>query len=160
MANPETGMNIMNADELAPKSPLRLLPGVVAVALQWLVWFVLPLVVRDTMLYSVIGGVVGGLVVLVWWLFFSRAPWAEGVGAIVLMVVALFATKWIVHESIANAGRGKLLPIFGIPVLSLALVSWAAATRRLSIGLRRSSMVGAILLACGVFTLVRTGGMT
>src|SRR5262249_4589932 len=34
------------------------------------------------------------------------------------------------------------------------------ATRRLSSVPRRSSMVGAILLACGVFALVRTGGMT
>src|SRR5262249_10120742 len=160
MANPETGMNIMNADEPAPKKPLRLLPGVVAVALQWLVWFVVPIVVPDSILYAVIGGVAGGLVVLGWWLFFSRAPWSERVGAIVLMVVALFETQRIAHESIANAGRGKLLPIFAIPVLSLALVSWAVATRRLSSVPRRSSMVGAILLACGVFALVRTGWMT
>ena len=95
-----------------------------------------------------------------WWLFFSRAPWLERVGALVLMPVAVFATKPIVHPSIANAGMGKLLPIFSIPVLSLALVAWAAASRGLSSGARRASMVGAILLGCGVFALVRTGGIT
>ncbi len=55
---------------------------------------------------------------------------------------------------------GKLLPIFSIPVLSLALVIWAAASRGLSTGARRASMVGAILLGCSVFALVRTGGIT
>ena len=50
--------------------------------------------------------------------------------------------------------------IYAIPVLSLALVAWAVASRRLSDGPRRASMVAAILLACGVWTLVRTDGIT
>jgi outer membrane protein assembly factor BamB len=127
---------------------------------QWLAWFVLPVFFPEAGMYGLIGGVFGGLVIVVWWLFFSRAPWSERVGAIALMVVALLATKLIVHESIANAGMGVMLFIFAIPVLSLALVSWAVATRRLSSGPRRASMAAAILLACGVFTLVRTGGIT
>ena len=53
-----------------------------------------------------------------------------------------------------------MFPIYAIPVLSLALVAWAVASRRLSNGPRRASMVAAILLACGVFTLLRTGGIT
>jgi outer membrane protein assembly factor BamB len=81
-------------------------------------------------------------------------------GAIVLMIAGVLATKLIVHKSIANAGMGMMLPIFSIPVLSLALVAWAAATRRLSSGPRRASMVATILVACGVFTLVRTGGVS
>src|SRR5437588_625159 len=57
--------------------------------------------------------------------------------------------------------RLRLWPgVVAVPLLSLALVSWAAATRRLSTGSRRASMVAAILLACGVFTLVRTGGIS
>ena len=52
-----------------------------------------------------------------------------------------------------------MLVMYAIPVLSLALVVWAVATRRLSNGLRRASMVLAIVLACGVFTLVQTGGV-
>jgi outer membrane protein assembly factor BamB len=109
---------------------------------------------------AVLGGLAGGLLVVVWWLFFSRAPWLERVGAIVLMVVALLATKRIVHESIANGMMGMMLPIFAIPILSLALVVWAITSRGLSSAGRRASMVGAILLACGVLTLVRTGGIT
>ena len=138
----------------------RVWPGVVAVALQWLSWFVLPIFVPEAVMYGMLAGVLAGLVIVVWWLFFSRAPWSERVGAIALMPVAVFATKRIVHPSIENAGMGMMLPIFAIPVLSLALVAWAAASRRLKSGPRRAWMVASILLACGVFTLVRTGGIS
>src|SRR5688572_4924328 len=76
------------------------------------------------------------------------------------MVLAVVATKSFVHPSIANAGMGKMVFVFSIPLMCLALVAGAAASRGLSSGLRRASMVGAILLACGVMTLVRTGGVT
>jgi outer membrane protein assembly factor BamB len=153
-------MTIAHTEEPTPRKPLRLWPGVVAVALQWLLWFVVPIVAPGAGMFPVLGGVACGLAVLVWWLFFSRAPWSERVGAIVLMVVAVFATLRVVHPSIANGMMGMMLPIFAIPVLSLALVAWAVASRHLSTGPRRASMVAAILLACGVFTLLRTGGIT
>src|SRR5882724_13245553 len=149
-----------NADAPATRKPVRLWPGVVAVVLQWLVWFVVPIVAPDAMMFGMIGGIVCGLAVLVWWLFFSRAPWSERIGAIVLMIVAVFATKPLVHQSIANAGMGMMMYIFSIPLLSLSLVCWAVAARRLSSGPRRAWLVVAILLACGVFTLPRTGGIT
>jgi outer membrane protein assembly factor BamB len=143
-----------------PRKPLRLWPGVAAVVLQWLLWFVVPIVAPDAAMFAVLGGIACALAVLVWWLFFSRAPWAERVGAIVLMVVAVVATKRVVHQSIAGGMMGMMLPIYAIPVLSLALVGWAVATRRLSSGMRRASLAASILLACGVFTLIRTGGIT
>jgi outer membrane protein assembly factor BamB len=49
--------------------------------------------------------------------------------------------------------------LYAIPVLSLAFVGWAVATRRLSNRLRRATMVATILLACGAFTLVRSKGL-
>jgi hypothetical protein len=147
-------------NEQTPRKPLRLWPGVVAVVLQWLSWFVLPRFIPDAVIYGVIGGVFAGLVIVVWWLVFSRAPWSERLGTLVLMPVAVLATKLIVHPSIANAGQGMMFYFFAIPVLSLALVAWAVASRRLSSGFRRASMVASILLACGVFTLLRSGGIT
>jgi outer membrane protein assembly factor BamB len=154
-------MTTAQADVPAKQNPLRLWPGVLIVVLQWLAWLVLPKVFPEAALYGMLGGVVGGgLAVVLWWLFFSRAPWLERVGAIVLMPVALFATFQIVHPSIANGAMGMLLHFYAIPVLSLALVCWAVASRRFSSGPRRASMVATILLACGVFTLLRTGGMT
>lgn len=153
-------MTIAQTDEAPPqKSPL-LWPGVVAVALQWLAWFLLPIVAPDAAHFGMLGGLACGLVILVWWLFLSRMPWSERIGAIVLMVVAIVATKRVVHDSVAGAGMGMLLYVYAIPVLSLALVSWAVVSRHLSGGPRRASMIGSILLACGVFMLVRTGGIT
>jgi outer membrane protein assembly factor BamB len=133
---------------------------VVIVIVQSLVRFVLPIVTPEAGGIAILGGLAGGLAVIVWWLFFSRAPWSERLGAIVVMVGALLATSRFVHESIANGMMGMMLPVFAIPVLSLALVASATASRRLPSGLRRASMVAAILLGCGVFTLLRTGGIT
>jgi outer membrane protein assembly factor BamB len=141
--------------------PLRLWPGVLIVTLQWLAWLVLPRIEPEAVLYSVLIGVLGGgLATILWWLFFSRAPWSERGGALLFMPVALFATSYFVHESIANGMMGMMLAFFAIPALCLALVCAAAAGRRLSPAPRRALLVAAILLACGVFTLLRTGGMT
>jgi outer membrane protein assembly factor BamB len=136
-----------------------LLPGVVIVILQWLLWFVVPVVAPDAGLVGLIGGAVGALAIVVWWLFFSRALWSERVGAILLMIVAVVATKFLVHESIAKVGMGMLLYISSIPYLCLALVAWALVTRRLSDGARRVSLVVAIVLACAPWTLLRTAGI-
>jgi len=152
-------MSIDPIDETTSQKPLRLWPGVVAVVLQWL-GFLLPLVAPEAGMYGMLGAAFAGLVVVVWWLFFSRAPWLERVGALVLMPLAVLATKRIVHPSIANAGMGMMLYFFAIPVLCLALVAWAAASRRLSALPRRASLVAAILLGCFVFTLLRTGGVS
>ncbi len=154
-------MNPNQTDLPISQKPLRVWPGVVAVAILCLLWLV-PFVVPGTAMIRMMGGLTCGLAVLVWWLFFSRAPWVERVGAVVLAVVALVATKRLVHESIAGGGMGMLIYIYAVPVVSLALVVWAVASRRLSLSgvPRRASLVVAILLACGVFTLLRTGGIS
>jgi outer membrane protein assembly factor BamB len=153
-------MTIAQSDEPTLRKPLRLWPGVAAAVLLVLVRLVVPIVRPDAAIFGTLGAVVAGLAIGVWWLFFSRAAWSERLGAILLMIVAVAATSRIVHQSIANAMMGKMLPMFSIPVQGLALVAWAVASRRLSSGLRRASMVVTILLACGVFTVVRTGGIT
>ncbi len=131
-----------------------------AVATQWLVMFGLPLIVPEQAGAAVLAGVVGALAVLIWWLFFSRAPWLERLGAIVAMVVAVAVASRLVHQSIANGMMGFMLYLFAAPVLSLGLVVGAVAGRRLSSRARSVSMVAAILMACGALTLVRTNGLT
>jgi outer membrane protein assembly factor BamB len=144
----------------SPRKTLRVWPGVAAVVPQWLALIVCSWLVPDGLVYGILAGVVGGVVVAVWWLFFSRAAWADRVGALALMPVGVFAMTAFVHPSIANAGMGKLLPIFAVPVLSLALVAGALAGRGLGSAARRATLVVALLLGCGAFTLVRTGGVT
>ncbi len=153
-------MSTAQTESRVPRKPLRLWPGVVAAVLLVSTWLVLPLVVAGTGGTAVLGGVAGGLAVLLWWLLFSRAPWLERVGVIILMAVALVATSRVVHASIANGMMGLMLPVFAIPLLGLALVSSVVAGRGLSSGPRRALMAAAILLACAVLTLVRTGGVT
>ena len=155
--------NVAKSEATAkPQRPLRLWPGVVLVVLQWLLWFVVPRFAPDEIaMYALFGAVLCGPAVVLWWLFFSRAPWLERIGAIVLMVVVVIATKRIVHPSIAGGMMGMMLPVFSIPFLCFALVAAAAvANRRLATWPRRALLVVAIVLACGVFTLVRTGGIT
>ena len=153
-------MTIAQTEEPTPRKLLRVWPGVVAVTLQWLVRFGLPKVVPSAFGIAILGELVGALAIVVWWAFFSRARWFERVGALVLMIAGLAATRPILHPSVALAGMGILFFIYAIPVLSLAFVAWAVVTRRLSDGFRRVTMVAAILLACGGWALLRTSGVT
>ena len=153
-------MTISQADEAAPAKPLRLWPGVVAAVLLVVTRFLVPLVLPESMAVVMIGFVLGALGIPLWWLFFSRAPWSERLIAIGLMVVALFATSRLVHPSIAGGAMGALLYVWAIPTLGLALVVWAVATRRLTGAPRLASLAATILVACGLWTLVRTEGVT
>ena len=95
-----------------------------------------------------------------WWVFFSRARLSERLGAIAVMIVAMVATSSILHESIATGAMGMLFYLYAIPTLCLAFVAWAVASRRLAGGARWATMVATILIACGGWALVRTGGFT
>ena len=150
-----------------PKKPVRLWPGVAAAALLVLLRFVVPAVAPDALLFGLplfffglLGALVCVLAIVVWWLFFSRLPWVERLAAIALIVFGLFITYRIVHESIRGGSMGYLLPVLAIPFFALALVVWAVFSRRLSNGPRRASLAAIILLVCGGFTLIRTGGLT
>jgi outer membrane protein assembly factor BamB len=146
--------------ELTPRKPLRLWPGVAAAVLLILVRFGIPVVFPDAGLIAFLGGLVCALAIVMWWLVFSRTVWFERVGAIVLMVVALFATSRIVDVSIRTGAMGMLFPILAFPVVSVALVAWAVASRNHSDRFRRATLAGTILVACGGFTLLRTSGIS
>ncbi|MGH9374125.1 MAG: PQQ-binding-like beta-propeller repeat protein [Vicinamibacterales bacterium] len=148
------------ADDPARRKPLRLWPGVAAAVALLLGRYVYPLVVPAAGGTAILLGLAGALGVLAWWLFFSRAPWAERIGTIVVMVIALLATSRVVHQSISNGFMGMLLPLFAVPLCALALVAAVVAGRHLSRGTRRVLIAAAILLASASMTLVRTGGVT
>ena len=139
---------------------LRLWPAVITVAAQWFLWVVVPRLFADGAIIGLMGGLACGLLVLLWWLFFSRAPWIERLTVTLLMVVAVVVTKRLVDRSIENGMMGLMLPLFSIPAFSLALVSALTLSRRASAATRRASVVAAILVACGVFTMLRTDGVT
>ncbi len=142
------------------RQQLRLWPGVVAVVLQWLLWFAPPILAPEAAAIGFIGAIVCGLAVLVWWVFFSRVPHIERWGAVGLIVAAMTATPFILDRSIAKGMMGAMFFIYAIPVLSLALVVSATVGRRLTVGARRATIAAAILIACALFALLRTDGIT
>jgi outer membrane protein assembly factor BamB len=125
-----------------------------------LAWYVVPLFVREPSQVGMVAGLASVVGILLWWLFFSRAPWSERLGALGLMVAALAGTRFLVDKSIRTGAMGFLFPFLAVPALALAFVAWAAATRHLADRTRRWTMIATILLACGAWTLVRTGGFT
>ena len=153
-------MATANTGTSSQRKPLRLWPAVVIVIVQWLLRLGLPVVSPDMTIYAVLTGFAGSLAVIVWWLFFSRAPWSERLGAPLWMAVALFATWFVVDKSIATGAMGMLLPLFAVPLLTLALVVWAVLTRNLADRPRRAALVAAVLMVCGSLMLIRTGGFT
>ncbi len=153
-------MTINHTNEPSPRKPLRLWPAVAIAIVQLLVMVGAPVVAPDNgLLIGMLGGVGGGLAIVLWWVLLSRARWFERVGAIVLMIAAVWATRAVAHVSIVGAGQGRLMFFLPIPLLGLALVAWAVATRHLGDGVRRASLVAALLVACAPFALIRTAGV-
>jgi len=151
-----------NISEPTRQKVLRLWPGVVIVILQWLVRFVIPVISTDTIAIAigVFGGLLGGLALVVWWTFFSRAPRLERFGAIILMILALFTTSHMLHVSIKTSMMGMMFVVYAIQVSSLAFVVWAVASSRFSVGSRRATMIAIIVLASGFWVFLRTNWMT
>ena len=70
-------MTLLETGEPALRKPLRLWPGVAAAILLWLVRFGVLLAAPGAIFFAVFGGLLGGLAIVVWWAFFSRALWFE-----------------------------------------------------------------------------------
>ena len=151
-------MTIAQTNGRTPRRPLRLWPGVVTVVLLLLARFGVKAVIPGFKGFALgMQWALGAaLAVVLWWAFFSRARWSERLGTIVLMIGGLAATWYLRHESMGAAWFFA----YAVPMLCLALVAGAAASRRLPDGPRRATLAATILLACGVWTLVRTEGIT
>lgn len=53
-------MTIAQTVAPTPRKPLRVWPGVVLVIVQWLLWFVLPVIAPEALMISAIGGLGAG----------------------------------------------------------------------------------------------------
>ena len=60
------------------QKPLRLWPGIAIVVLQWLARYALPAILPGTLGFGVFAGLAGGLALLIWWAFLSRASRIDG----------------------------------------------------------------------------------
>jgi outer membrane protein assembly factor BamB len=156
----------MPTDNATHRKPLRLWPGVALAIVLVIARYILVPVTGQIEISSFplpvifLGvGLLCSVGIVLWWLFFSRAPWSERLGAIVLMIVAVFAIRPLVDESLIGGMMGAWLYVYSTPVLTLALVVGAVAGRRLAAGARRATLAAAILLAAASFTLIRTAGV-
>jgi outer membrane protein assembly factor BamB len=146
---------------------LRLWPAVIIATTLVALRYLAPLVAPDAeilnmpvLIIGVISGVALAAAIVLWWLFFSRAPWLERIGTVIGIVAALAVTRLIIHESIRGGMMGNMLWVYSAPLMAVALVAAAAATRRLDSTARRTAIALAIILTCGGLTLVRTDGVT
>lgn len=146
--------------------PLRLWPGVALVVFQGIAAYVVPWLFPEAEISGLPIGMLGlfasvfaGLGVLIWWLFFSRAQWSERVGALVVIVAAVIATRAIAHPSIRGAGMGFLLYVATVPTWSVALVIGAMIMSRLTGAGRMAALAAMIVLLMVPWTLVRTSGV-
>jgi len=150
-------MTSIQTGEQDPQQLLRVWPGVVAVVLQWVFRFGVKELFPGIQGfgYAVIGSLAFFLVIIAWWTFFSRARWKERLAALALMAGAVAATWFLKHDSMWL----QWLFAYAVPVLSLAFVTWAVATRRLSNQVRHATMAATILLACGAWLFLRQDGI-
>jgi len=134
-----------------PGLPLRLWPGVAIVALQLFSLYVPGYFApaSPAMFFGMMGSfTVGTLLLLIWWLFFSRARWSDRLGGLALLV--------LVHAAaflLADTSAKMVTVVPGIPWLCAVFVA------SLFFG-RRSVTVAAVLVASFGWTLVRTDGVT
>ena len=136
---------------------LRLWPGLIGGALL-LFSALRPLFTSDGGI-GVLAGVVGALIVIVWWLFFSRAPWSTRLTTIGTTAVFMYLTYRIIDASIAGGMMGLMFPIFAVQTVALALVIWAVLSRGWSETPARLALHFAIVIGCGVWLLIRTDGI-
>src|SRR5262245_3312044 len=139
--------------------PLRLWPGAILAGLQFVCWFLIPMVLPDQEVFGVLGGVAAAFGTLIWWLLFSRARWFDRLGAVILMIAAAMLTSPLLHISIAGAGMGNLFYILSVASMTFALVIAVVLGRRLDEQPRRLLMAALILTGSGVWTLLRTDGI-
>ncbi len=153
-------MTTHTTEQLTQERSLRLWPGLMIVALQWTVRWLVPLAFPDALAVGVLAGLLGGLGVIAWWLFWSRVPWFERLAGVGLIAVTLAVARLFLHPSVRDSMLGLMFPVYAVPVVSLAFVSWAAISERLSPLPRWMALAVLLFVSGGMWTLVRTAGMT
>jgi hypothetical protein len=140
-------MSTLQTPDSFVRKPIRLWPGVAIVAIQWILRFIVPAVYADGILIGLLGAMAGGLGILIWWLFFSRAPWLDRIGGLVAIVAVYLATRPLLDVSIATGTQGMLFLILAIPFVCMAFVLSVATGRKLANGPRRAIMAIGLILS-------------
>jgi outer membrane protein assembly factor BamB len=143
---------------------LRLWPGVVLIAVLWLLLTVPGWLAPATMIqfFSMfIGPSVITVLLVIWWMFFSRLHWTDRFQGLFAFAVAGGATYPFWHQSLkGDESKGlSTLMVYVLPVVTTAWVGWLVVTPFLRWPIRRAGLVVVLVLAWGVFALVRYEGV-
>ncbi|MBN2773976.1 MAG: PQQ-binding-like beta-propeller repeat protein, partial [Prolixibacteraceae bacterium] len=140
--------------------PIRLIPGIIIALLLILIRFVMPVVIPNTTEIGIMLSFLALPAVIIWWVFFSRVPVIERLTAIILMIVTLFISSNLLHESIKTGMQGMMYFLLAPPFLCLAFIVWAVVSRNFKIKIRYLTMILTIIIASGIWTLYRSNGIT
>jgi outer membrane protein assembly factor BamB len=95
----------------------------------------------------------------VWWLFFSRAPWVDRIGVLLLCLPAGAAVWPFTHHSVDRYGA-LMYVAYAIPVVMAAWIVWLVATGFLPWPARRIGLWVVVALSWVYPTLLRFDGTT
>jgi outer membrane protein assembly factor BamB len=140
---------------------LRLWPGLVIVALEWIAITVPPWLAPGTMAHFVgvfLAPTVAALALVLWWLFLSGVRWTDRLLIALVAVGGGVAAHFLAHPSFALNRMGMVL--IGVPLATLVWVGWLLVTPLLSWPIRRAGLVVALLLVWGYCVALRIDGAT
>src|SRR3954470_16584376 len=100
----------MTTNEPILSRPIRLWPGVAIAVAALILRLGAPLFGDDGALLAMFGVLAAGVLILLWWLFFSRAPWRERLAALALVIVATLSGRYLPHPPI-RGGMDGLMPV-------------------------------------------------
>jgi outer membrane protein assembly factor BamB len=142
---------------LAPERRLRIWPGVVILAIEWLL-MVVPTWFWPGTLFQFLGMFRGPLLaaalLCAWWIFFSRLRWSDRLLGVVAFAAAGAAAIPLFHPSFG----ALCLVFYALPAVTTAWIAWLLISFRLQWPVRIAGLYVVFLLSWGFFDLVRFEG--
>src|SRR5262245_6956518 len=136
----------------------RWLPGLVLVALFWLMYQSVRLFAESN--YAVFtakffGPMVTWVLFMIAWLGFSRRTWTERLGGLAMFVVTAALASWLAHPTMKFG-----LILYGLPVLLTAWAIWGWVTRNwTSLRHRQATLAATMLFSAAYFCSLRLDGV-
>jgi outer membrane protein assembly factor BamB len=131
--------------------------GLGLVALQWLLIKLPAWIAPGTMAHFMAmmwGPVVGGVLILGWWLFFSRLTWtAKWIGVLSFLAGAGLAF------GLGHPTMQMVFVVSSLPIATSVWVIWTAVGTRLGETALRVGLVASLLLTWGFFASLRLDGL-
>lgn len=151
-----TQVNLNNA-----KKVLRIKIGIILAILQWTLWFLVPKFASGgiAMSISVFGGLGLGLIIIVWWLFFSRLEMLLRWLGLLFIVSGIIIFYNLSDASIQTGLSGIMFFVYTIPVLTMAIVAWAFLSKKLTRNFQIITLLLTVVFASGIWTLLKSSGI-